>query len=256
MIKSASLINSRRQGGFTMVELAIVLVIVGIILSAVLKGTDMINKAKIERVTADLRGLQGMLLEHEKRTGRLPGDCNANGLIEYTGFPATALENNLTLLYNTIGDPDAAGRCATTTTPETGATSANLVWSDLRKANIVDPTRTNINLSKHTLSDFYAVGTITSNANASTVNTIVAYGLPLWLAKGIDVAMDGPQLGAAVDADLLGGARGRIRLYASETGGAAAPEGAAWPQDTVGSGDYQFVAITFQFDTRMLQPAL
>ncbi len=72
MNKSVAFINSRRQAGFTMVELAIVLVIAGIILSGALKGTDMINKAKIERVTADLKGLQGMLLEHEKRTGRLP----------------------------------------------------------------------------------------------------------------------------------------------------------------------------------------
>ena len=59
--------SARRQGGFTMVELAIVLVIAGIILTGALKGTDMINKARIERVAADLKGLQGMLLEHEKR---------------------------------------------------------------------------------------------------------------------------------------------------------------------------------------------
>jgi prepilin-type N-terminal cleavage/methylation domain-containing protein len=54
MSKSTAFINSRRQAGFTMVELAIVLVIAGIILVGALKGTDMINKAKIERVTADL----------------------------------------------------------------------------------------------------------------------------------------------------------------------------------------------------------
>jgi prepilin-type N-terminal cleavage/methylation domain-containing protein len=42
MSKSAAFINSRRQAGFTMVELAIVLVIAGIILVGALKGTDMI----------------------------------------------------------------------------------------------------------------------------------------------------------------------------------------------------------------------
>ena len=145
-MKSESSIIGRRQGGFTMVELAIVLVIAGIILTAVLKGTDMINKAKIERVTADLKGMQGMLLEHEKRTGRLPGDCDENGIIEFTAFTQNAIDNN-SFGYNTVADPDGAGRCDTSATNE--GDDANRVWSDLRKANIVDPTRTNINLTKN-----------------------------------------------------------------------------------------------------------
>lgn len=246
----STLINRRRQGGFTMVELAIVLVIAGIILAAVLKGTDMINKAKIERVTADLKGLQGMLLEHEKRTGRLPGDCNENGIIEYTAFTANAIMNNA-IGYNVEPDPDDAGRCDTFATDETD--DANRVWSDLRKANIVDPSRTNINLTRHTLSDFYAVGSIDSTVTGSPVNTIVAYGLPLWLAKGVDVAIDGPQSEAGDE--LLGGARGRVRLYGLEDG-TVTEDGAAWPEDATGGGDYQFVSVTFQFDTRMVQPVL
>jgi prepilin-type N-terminal cleavage/methylation domain-containing protein len=233
----------RRQGGFTMVELAIVLVIAGIILTGALKGTDMINKARIERVAADLKGLQGMMFEHEKRTGRLAGDCNENGIIEFTAFTASAIDNNA-FGYNVDPDPDAAGRCDTFATNE--ADDANRVWSDLRKANIVDPSRTNINLTRHTLSDFYAVGSIASTVTGSPVNTIVAYGLPLWLAKGIDVALDD---------ELLGGARGRVRLYGLEDG-TVTQDGAPWPTDATGGGDYQFVSVTFQFDTRMSQPVL
>lgn len=37
------------QKGFTLVELAIVLVIIGIILGAVLKGQELINNAKVKR---------------------------------------------------------------------------------------------------------------------------------------------------------------------------------------------------------------
>ena len=242
----------RKQGGFTMVELAIVLVIVGIILAAVLKGTDMINKAKIERLTADLRGLQGMLLEHEKRTGWLPGDCDQNGVIEYVGFTANAIDNN-NYAYNTDDNPDAAGRCATVATNE--ADDANRVWSDMRKANIVDPSRFNRLLTKHTMNDFYAVGSVTEGTSGSNhpINVIVVHGLPLWLAKGLDVAIDGPQSQAGEE--LNGGGRGRIRLYATEDGTVSA-DGAAWPTDNVGGGDYQFVAITYQFDTRMAQPVL
>jgi len=42
--------TTRNQKGFTLVELAIVLVIIGIILGAVLKGQALINNAKIKRV--------------------------------------------------------------------------------------------------------------------------------------------------------------------------------------------------------------
>ena len=245
MSKSTAYINRRRQAGFTMVELAIVLVIAGIILVGALKGTDMINKAKIERVTADLKGLQGMLLEHEKRTGRLPGDCNENGIIEFTTFTDDAVWNNMGAnTYSLDSDPDT-DRCSPTNTTET---EVNRVWSDLRKANIVDPTRTNVNLTKHTLTDFYTVGSFTPGSPAGgPVNTIVAYGLPLWLAKGVDIALDGPQ---PVSEELAGGKRGRVRFLYDDAN-TLHDNGDDWPAE---AHDYQFVAITYQFDTRMSRP--
>jgi hypothetical protein len=54
---------------------------------------------------------------------------------------------------------------------------------------------------------------------------------------------------------LLGGARGRVRLYGLEDG-TVTQDGAAWPTDATGGGDYQFVSVTFQYDTRMSQPVL
>jgi prepilin-type N-terminal cleavage/methylation domain-containing protein len=248
MIKRASFNNIRRQGGWTLVELSIVLVIAGIILTAVLKGTDMINKAKVERMTADLKGLQGMMLGHEKRTGRLPGDCNENGLVEFTSFTPDAVDNNVGLGYDTDPDTDT-DRCLASNQDED---EANTVWSDLRRANIVDPTRTNVNLARHTLQDFYAVGSLASQSGSS-FNVIVAYGLPLWLAKALDVAMDGPQ--TEPGDELEGGERGRIRLYDTEGGGGPEDaDGAPWPNDATLNGDYQLVSISFQYDTRMSQP--
>jgi len=256
MIKRASFNNIRRQGGFTMVELAIVLVIVGIILAAVLKGTDMINKAKIERMTADLRGLQAMILEDEKRTGFLPGDCDHNGIIGYTQLPQTMVDSNVNLGYSNDPDPDVAGDCVSQAGVES-ATDAIIAWGDMRKANIVDPTRGNIEIARHTLSDYYTIGSFTSATDAADYNFIVVYGVPLWLAKGLDVALDGPQnLGGE---ELLGGARGRLRLYAAGAAGGGAtvtPDGAAWPNNENLNGDYQLVSVSYQFDTRMAQPVL
>ena len=38
----------RKQSGFTLVEIAIVLVIIGLLLGGILKGQEMINQAKIK----------------------------------------------------------------------------------------------------------------------------------------------------------------------------------------------------------------
>src|SRR5256885_676312 len=47
----------RKQHGFTLVEIAIVLVIIGLLLGGILKGQEMITQAKIKNVIADFSGL-------------------------------------------------------------------------------------------------------------------------------------------------------------------------------------------------------
>src|SRR5256712_1845394 len=46
-----------RQQGFTLVEIAIVLVIIGLLLGGILKGQEMITQAKIKNVIADFSGI-------------------------------------------------------------------------------------------------------------------------------------------------------------------------------------------------------
>ena len=49
------------QGGFTPVEIAIVLVIIGLLLGGVLKGQELITQAKIRNVANDLNGMSCLL---------------------------------------------------------------------------------------------------------------------------------------------------------------------------------------------------
>ena len=103
-------LKGKMQKGFTLVELAIVLVIAGIILVGVLKGTDAINKAKVERMVADIKGLQASILEFQKRNGRFPGDCNNNGVIQLAVTAGTQAGVNNTL-NKTIRDPMSLAIC-------------------------------------------------------------------------------------------------------------------------------------------------
>lgn len=65
--------NLKNQKGFTLVEIAIVLVIIGLLLGGVLKGQEMINAAKIKTDTDSLKSLQASIYAYKDRTGFYPG---------------------------------------------------------------------------------------------------------------------------------------------------------------------------------------
>ena len=68
------MINKRRQSGFTLVEIAIVLVIIGLLIGGVLKGREMITNAKIKRIENDFAGVSAAIFAYQDRYGVLPGD--------------------------------------------------------------------------------------------------------------------------------------------------------------------------------------
>lgn len=62
------------QKGFTLVELAIVMVIIGLMIGAVLKGQAMIDDAKQKRLLNDLQGVSAAYFTYYDRYGAIPGD--------------------------------------------------------------------------------------------------------------------------------------------------------------------------------------
>lgn len=71
----------RSNKGFTLVEMAIVLIIIGIILGAVVKGQDLITNAKSKKVTTTVNAWSALIFAYMDRTGRFPGDGGRNGII-------------------------------------------------------------------------------------------------------------------------------------------------------------------------------
>jgi prepilin-type N-terminal cleavage/methylation domain-containing protein len=109
--------SRRKQAGFTLVEIAIVLVIIGLLLGGVLKGQELINSAKVKNMANDFRNIPVFVYAYQDKFKRLPGDDsaaitnvnapaghngNGNGVIEgkwNETNPAAAIPTNESVLF-------------------------------------------------------------------------------------------------------------------------------------------------------------
>ena len=66
-----------RQSGFTLVEIAIVLVIIGLLLGGILKGQELINSAKVKNLANDFRVIPTYFYAFQDKFKALPGDDSA-----------------------------------------------------------------------------------------------------------------------------------------------------------------------------------
>jgi len=112
------------QKGFTLVEIAIVLVIIGLLLGGILKGQEMITQAKIKNVIADFSGISAAYHGYQDRYRAIPGDDGGAGRWAGISSVTTTSDGHLTGLYN-----------STTATDE-----SRLWWEDLRRAGFITGT--------------------------------------------------------------------------------------------------------------------
>ncbi|MEO8411327.1 MAG: prepilin-type N-terminal cleavage/methylation domain-containing protein [Propionivibrio sp.] len=64
----------KQQAGFTLVEIAIVLVIIGLLLGGVLKGQELVNSAKVKNFIGDFKSVPLFIYGYQDKYKALPGD--------------------------------------------------------------------------------------------------------------------------------------------------------------------------------------
>jgi len=118
-----------RQQGFTLVEIAIVLVIIGLLLGGILKGQEMITQAKIKNVIADFSGVSAAYHGYQDRYRAIPGD-DPNAATRWTTAPAAIAGSGNGVVGGTYNNTCPA--VSAVGTPE-----SCMWWDHLRRAGFV-----------------------------------------------------------------------------------------------------------------------
>lgn len=162
------------SSGFTLVEIAIVMVIIGLLVGGILKGQAMIENAKVKRLTEDMEGLRAATFAFLDRYGMYPGDENAAGIP-----PGDAND----------GDND-------------GEFDETDGWeiADMRLAGLLSGT--GITLPTHAFGGTLRVDDFDCGPGAAT-NYIVATNIPAEVAAEIDLKFDD---GVQTTGDFVGNA--------------------------------------------------
>ncbi|HRH18440.1 MAG TPA: prepilin-type N-terminal cleavage/methylation domain-containing protein [Aquabacterium sp.] len=81
----------RAQSGFTLVEIAIVLVIIGLLLGGVLKGQELIENGRVKNAANDMNGISAAYTSYLDRYRRMPGDDGPTATIQQRGGSWTTI---------------------------------------------------------------------------------------------------------------------------------------------------------------------
>lgn len=130
-LRNSSATREREQG-FTLVELSIVLVIIGLIVGGVLVGQDLIKGAEIRATVAQIEKYNASVNTFRGKFNGIPGDLLA---AQATAFGLNALSG-----ANGLGDGDGTleGSGPTVGAATVGAGETTQFWRHLTEANIID----------------------------------------------------------------------------------------------------------------------
>ena len=197
----------RRQRGFTLVEMSVTMAAAGLLFAAVTTGQELVDQAKATKLLNDVKTVETNIQRYAQIKGRLPGDCNADGVIDYAAdanqpYQAATEGPDATPAVgaqSSRADTDNSGRAAEysysvlmPTIPANGlvasaqtdgcalnggsdavatvadsTSNANVWLNDLKIAGVVSNSAPNRRLAKMANEDFLFVGKLSDNGGSS-----------------------------------------------------------------------------------------
>lgn len=197
-----------RQRGFTLVEMAIVLVIIGLLLGGILKGQELITSARVRNIADQNSGVQAAYYGFIDRYRQVPGDWSAT--------------NAAKAIPGVTHGGDSSGRL-----DGDGWTEGLALWEQLSKSGFIQgnyiggnkaPTQDDVNLAPRNAfngflmlfssSDYYD----SSSSPSEKLNLVLGSGIPVNVVAELDRKIDDglPQTGVVRQGLTSGGVFGKI----------------------------------------------
>ena len=195
--------NIRRQQGFTLVEMAIVLVIIGLLLGGILKGQELITSARVRNIADQNSGVQAAYYGFIDRYRQVPGDWSKT--------------NAEKAIPGVTHGGDSSGRLDGAKWVE-----GNALWEQLSKSGFIrgnylgdakKPTQDDVNIApRNAFNGFLFLFSSsdysdTSSTPSEKLNLVLGTGIPVNVIAELDRKIDDglPQTGVVRQAVTSGG---------------------------------------------------
>lgn len=181
--------HARNASGFTLIEIAIVLVVVGLLVGAVMTGQELIGSARVRNLADSSAGIRSAYFAFVDRYRRVPGDWNAAEAGEALGVVVNGGGND-----NGRVDND----------PGREWVEPNALWEQLAKAGFLQgefegdalaPTPNNQRAPLNPFNRVMVLGRTDDYLHALgpppvRLNLVLGRGIPVDIARELDIKID------------------------------------------------------------------
>lgn len=247
---------NRQSKGFTLIEMAIVLVIIGIILAGVMKGRDIVRGSQVKQFSQGFaQKWVTIAATYVDKTGQHLCDGADNG-----SAAGNAVNGNMDGYFLSQASPTVTASIRNALN-NVGITPCTMIKSDLEDlTNVCDGAAAGYNIYERTVEGEFSgkarvnIGLFSISDGTWTRNAVIIQNVPIDVAIGLDTLIDGQADGENGSCLNIGGAGAAVGTVADNLAEGVANEGddisgdiQAWPALSAGTVSTTTIAMILDY---------